>query len=192
MPRTLKLFAPFAAALAIAGCNAGGSASVPGMTAQSTSTDALHPAVAGAEPRTSGLSGSRARRDAVPAADLKRETSRQGVRMGRPRHRGGLQPPLVEQRFGTDRRDHRFLRQPERRLRCRRYTAAITVCRRRSSTSTIRTGSRAIIRRATRAMALRLISMWTWFRPVVQTARSISSKPTTTACLQVKRRKTKP
>ena len=53
----LKLFAPFAAALAIAGCNAGGP-SLPANDGQSTGS-APDPAMAGAEPRASRLSGSR-------------------------------------------------------------------------------------------------------------------------------------
>ena len=152
MPRALKLFAPFAAALAIASCNAGRLATVPASERPIRFGNASDPAVAGADPRTSGLSGSRARRDAVPAADLKRETSRQGVRMGRPRHRGGLQPPLVEQRFGARWARSSISTTTLTSPQTSPLTAAITVCRRRSSTSTIRTGSRAIIRRATRAM----------------------------------------
>ena len=186
MHGTLKLFAPFAAALAIAGCNAGGF-SVPASDRPISLGNASDPAVAGAEPRASGLSGSRSRRGAVPAADLKQEPSRQRSRDGvREISRRPTTSPRRAKARDRSSRSSMPTTTPTS-PRTSRCTVGTTVCRRQNSTNTIRTGSRATTQKATRAGALR--SIWTsrWFRPRVRTARSISSSPTAAACAPMTR-----
>ena len=73
MLRSLKLYAPFAAALALTGCNAG--ARAYRRRSINRPRKRIRSPVAGAEPRASRLSGSRAWRSAVRAADFKPEPS---------------------------------------------------------------------------------------------------------------------
>ena len=67
MLRSFKLFATFAAALGMAGCNAGGSG-VPATIGQSTSEARVIPQWQGAEPRASRLSRRPSRRGAMPGS----------------------------------------------------------------------------------------------------------------------------
>ena len=114
MHGTLKLFAPFAAALAIAGCNAGGS-SVPRTIGKSAAETPPIP-----QWQSQNLAH-RACPDAGPGEVqcelliLNKSPQEKELWMGRPRYRDSLQPPLVEQRLGADRCDRGCLRQPQRR-----------------------------------------------------------------------------